>query len=73
MIDKFIGSLIWLVIAVLEVNLLLIAYVLGTIYLVYRSIRGKVQFRTRFIELSKEFINDLKYVFNEHKEILKQA
>lgn len=68
--DKLIGSLIWLVIAVLEVNLLIVAYILGIVYLTYMSFRGKRQFKTTFINLSKEFINDIGFVLSEHRNLV---
>ena len=71
--DKIIESLMWSVMGVLEVNLLIVGYMLGIIYLIYRTIRGKKHFKRNLIKLIKTFIDDLKHVFYEYKKLIMGA
>ena len=68
---KIIGSLVWLIMLVLEVIISIIGYALGLVYLVYRIIKGKRTSKIEIIDFNKKAINDLAYVLNEYLEMAK--
>ena len=71
--DKIVKSLILLMMTLMEVCLLSATYILGIIYTIYMSIRGKKKFKETFIELSKELINGLRNILDEYRKFISKA
>ena len=71
--DKFIAFIMWSIITIMEVILLVVTYILGTIFLLYKRITGRKNFINKFIDLSKQLLNDLGKVFKDHRNLVMGA
>lgn len=71
--DRIVKSLILIMMALMEVSLLLATYLLGVLYLIYISIRGKRKFIPTFKKLVKDLFNNFKTILKEQRHYMVKA